>query len=113
MEKFEGQMPKRDVEKLLHDTAQEWAKEFDPMSLVVLNSAIGEFDVSDKLDRIRAMFFYVLCDTDEFYPASIGEQVAKQMRDAGACVTFHPVSRRVPCPHDGRSELGITCIYCP
>jgi homoserine O-acetyltransferase len=65
MEKFEGQMPREDVEALLHQTASEWAEEFDPMSLVVLNRALGEFDVSDKLDRIRAKFFYVLCDSGE------------------------------------------------
>ena len=91
MEKFEGQMPRRDVEKLLHETSAEWADEFDPMSLIVLNSAIGDFDVSDRLDRIRARFFYVLCDTDEFYPASIGQRVAEEMRAAGAEVTFHEV----------------------
>lgn len=92
MEKFEGQMPKEDIEKLLQDTSKEWAEEFDPMSLVVLNSAIGQFDVTDRLDRILAKFFYVLCDTDEFYPASIGEGVADQMRAAGAQVTFHQVN---------------------
>ena len=91
MEKFEGKMPRIDVEKLLHETSREWAEEFDPMSLVVLNSAIGEFDVSDRLDQIRAKFFYVLCDTDEFYPASIGEGIAMEMRAAGANVTFHEV----------------------
>jgi homoserine O-acetyltransferase len=91
MEKFEGQMPRSDVEALLEKTSREWAEEFDPMSLVVLNSAIGAFDVSDRLDRIRAEFFYVLCDTDEFYPASIGEGVAKEMRTAGANVTFYEV----------------------
>ena len=62
------------------------------MSLVVLNSAIGEFDVSDRLDQICASFFYVLCDTDEFYPASSGEGIAEEMRTAGAQVTFHEVS---------------------
>ena len=61
------------------------------MSLVVLNSAIGAFDVSDRLDQIRAEFFYVLCDTDEFYPAAIGEGVVEEMRAAGANVTFHEV----------------------
>lgn len=92
MEKFEGQMPKGEIEKLLEDTAAAWAEEFDPMSLVVLNSAIGRFDVSDQLDRICAKFFYVLCDTDEFYPASIGKSVVEEMSAAGARVTFHPVN---------------------
>jgi homoserine O-acetyltransferase len=92
MEKFEGQMLRRDIEKLLHNTAREWASEFDPMSLVVLNSALGKFDVSDQLDRIRAPFFYVLCDTDEFYPANIGSDITESMRNAGAQVTFHQVS---------------------
>lgn len=91
MEKFEGQMPRHQIEKLLRDTSKEWAEEFDPMSLVVLNSAIGEFDVSDRLDQIRARFFYVLCDTDEFYPASMGKGVVENMRAAGAQVIFHEV----------------------
>ena len=76
----------------MHDTAEPWAEEFDPKSLVILNSAIGEFNVSDKLGQIRTKFFYVLCETDEFYPASIGEGVAEEMRTAGAQVTFHQVS---------------------
>jgi homoserine O-acetyltransferase len=92
MEKFEGQMPKNQIEALLEETANEWAEEFDPMSLVVLNKALGAFDVSDQLDRIRARFFYVLCDTDEFYPADIGSDITDSMRDAGANITFHQVS---------------------
>lgn len=91
-EKFEGQMPEDEIEELLYNTAGEWADEFDPMSLVVLNAALGDFDVSDQLDRIRARVFYVLCDTDEFYPASIGEEIADKMRAAGTRVTFHQVS---------------------
>jgi homoserine acetyltransferase len=51
MEKFEGQMPKNQIEARLEETANEWAEEFDPMSLVVLNRALGAFDVSDQLDR--------------------------------------------------------------
>lgn len=102
LEKFEGKMPRSGIEKLLHDTSKEWAEEFDPMSLVVLNSAIGKFDVSDRLSQIRAKFFYVLCDTDEFYPASMGEGVAEQMRDAGAQVTFHEV-----CSHMGHYSTSV------
>jgi len=85
-------MPREDIDTLLHDTASEWAGEFDPMSLVVLNSALGNFDVSDQLDRIRARFFYVLCDTDEFYPANIGSNIAESMQKAGVKVIFQQVN---------------------
>jgi homoserine O-acetyltransferase/O-succinyltransferase len=96
VEKFEGQMPTDEIERLLDETAGEWAEEFDPLSLVRLNTAFGDFDVSDQVSRIRAHFFYVLCDTDEFYPASIGAEIAENMRNAGARITLHQV----------RSQMG-------
>jgi len=92
VEKFEGRLPDAEIEALLHETAREWAREFDPMSLVRLNEAFGPFDVSDQLDRIRAKLFYVLCDRDEFYPSSIGPEISEHIRRAGAEVTFREIS---------------------
>lgn len=94
-DKFAGQMSEDEIEALLQETARAWAREFDPMSLVRLNEAFGDFDVSDQLDRIRANFFYVLCDTDEFYPASIGSGVVAEMREAGVEVTLHEVQSQM------------------
>ncbi len=102
MEKFEGQMPKQEIETLLQETAEQWADEFDPMSLVVLNRALGAFDVSDQLGRIRAHVFYVLCDTDEFYPADIGTDITESMRKAGVNVVFHQV-----CSHMGHYSTSV------
>ena len=48
--------------------------------------------MSDQLDRIQARFFYVLCDTDEFYPADFGADITETMQDAGVNITFHRVS---------------------
>jgi homoserine acetyltransferase len=62
------------------------------MSLVVLNGALGSFDVSDQLGQIQAPVFYVLCDTDEFYPAHICSRIVDDMKQAGADITFHRVS---------------------
>ncbi|MDU8928614.1 hypothetical protein RXV86_14580 [Alisedimentitalea sp. MJ-SS2] len=59
--------------------------------MVRLNEAIGAFDVSDRLDRIRAAMFYVLCDHDEFYPAAIGPEICRAMRKAETEVTYHEV----------------------
>lgn len=90
-DKLRGQMPESRIRALLHDTAAEWAHEFDPMSLVRLNEAIGDFDVRDKLDRIKARLFYVLCDTDEFYPADVGAEYVADLHRAGVDVMFHKV----------------------
>ena len=48
--------------------ADEWARVFDANSLIVLRRASNRFDVTGKLDRIRARILYVLSRTDRIFP---------------------------------------------
>lgn len=69
--------------RLLERTARDWAREFDANSLVTLTRALSGFDVERQLHRIRARFLYVLADTDELYPASIGAETMRKLAAAG------------------------------
>jgi homoserine O-acetyltransferase len=78
-------------EAVMLETAREWAQEFDAHSLITLMRAWADFNVEDKLDRVRAKVFYVLCDTDELFPASVGEAVMSTLESAGVDATYHEV----------------------
>lgn len=94
-EKLEG-VSGRDARKaILVETAREWAREFDAHSLVALQRAWGSFNVEDDFHKIRAPVFYVLCDTDEWFPASIGEEVMSKLLHAGVNATFLEVKSRL------------------
>jgi homoserine acetyltransferase len=83
-------------EAILLDTAREWAREFDANSLVLLRRAMASYNVEGDLHGIRARLFYVLADTDEWFPASIGREVMAKLARAGVDATFLEV----------KSELG-------
>jgi homoserine O-acetyltransferase len=74
--------------QILESTAREWAREFDPNSLITLTKALSRYNVESELDRIQAKFFYVLADTDEFYPAEIGEDTMMKLRRAKVDTTY-------------------------
>ncbi len=76
-------------------TAREWAEEFDAHSLIALMRAWADFNVEDELDKVRAKVFYVLCDTDELFPASVGQSVMATFRSAGVDATYHEVTSRL------------------
>ena len=65
------------------ETAREWAVEFDAHSLVTLMRAWAEFNVEAELHKVQAKVFYVLCDTDELFPARVGEEVMSKLANAG------------------------------
>jgi homoserine O-acetyltransferase len=81
-----------EIEELIETTAREWAEEFDAHALIRQMQASGDFDLSEQLDRIRAQMFYVLCDTDELFPSSIGNEVVTALTSNGVNVTFHEIS---------------------
>ena len=95
-EEKSGIADKQELEELLFQTAREWALEFDPHSLITLLRAWAKFDVEDRLVDVRAPVFYALCDTDTWFPSSLGTAVVKKLRRAGVEVHYHEV----------RSELG-------
>jgi homoserine acetyltransferase len=81
-------------ERVLLETAREWADEFDANSLVVLLRAMARYNVEQDFHRIRARLFYELADSDEIFPASIGAEVLAKLRAAGVDVTFLKVHSR-------------------
>lgn len=96
---FEEKLGEADADKrqtLLFEAARDWAREFDAHSLVALTRAWSTFNVEDEFSRIKAPLLYVLCDTDEWFPASLGADVMAKLDAAGVDAHFHEV----------RSDLG-------
>jgi homoserine O-acetyltransferase len=81
-------------EATLRQVARDWAQEFDANSLITLRRAMGSFDVEPELGRIRASLLYILADSDEWFPASIGKDVMQKLARAGVDAAFHEVESR-------------------
>ena len=93
-DKLEGVTGRSAREAVLLETAREWAREFDANSLITLMRAWASFNVEDELHKVRARFFYVLADTDELFPASIGKDVMSKLSNAGVDATFLELKSR-------------------
>lgn len=93
-EKLDGTMDEADREKVIADAAREWAREFDTNSLITQMRAVASFDVENELDEIQANVLYILCDTDEWFPSSIGKEVTSNLIDAGIDAKFLEVHSR-------------------
>jgi homoserine O-acetyltransferase/O-succinyltransferase len=76
-------------EAALRQVAEDWAKEFDANSLIALRRAMGTFNVERDLRRIRAKLLYILADSDEWFPASIGKNVMQKLKNFGVDAAFH------------------------
>ena len=76
---------------ILVKTAREWAMEFDPNSLIALFRAQVRFNVENDLAKIKAPLMYILCDTDEWFPASLGDDVMAKLKAASVDARFHQV----------------------
>jgi homoserine O-acetyltransferase len=75
-------------EAALRQAAQDWAREFDAHSLIALRRAMGTFDVERDLGRIRAKLLYILADSDQWFPASIGRDVMQKLGRHGVDAAF-------------------------
>lgn len=93
-EKLDDTMEEADREKVITDTAREWAREFDTNSLITQMRAVASFDVESELDKIQARVLYILCDTDEWFPSSIGKEVTSKLIEAGVDAKFLEVHSR-------------------
>jgi homoserine O-acetyltransferase len=62
--------------------AGEWAREFDPNSMVTLRRAIVHFDAEPQLARIKARVLYVISRTDVIFPPSLGPDVMAKLAAA-------------------------------
>jgi homoserine O-acetyltransferase len=89
-------------ERALLETAGDWAHEFDANSLIVLRRATARYNVEPDLHRIRARLLYVLADSDEIFPASIGAAVMARLRGAGVDATY--LELRSPHGHYATTE---------
>jgi homoserine O-acetyltransferase len=63
--------------------AEEWSRVFDANSLVVLRRASNRFDITDRLDRLRARILYVLSRTDRIFPPRFATEFMPMFKAAG------------------------------
>jgi len=77
----------RDAE--IRRQAQEWARAFDGHSLLVLGRCAKRFDVTPRLDRIKAKLLYVLSTTDQLFPQSLAPEVMAMLARAGVDARYH------------------------
>lgn len=94
-EKIDGLDDPAACEAYLLESARAWAQEFDAHALVALDWAKSTFDVEAELQEVRAKFLYVLADTDELFPASIGKDVVARLEAAGVDVTYLEIQSRL------------------
>lgn len=69
----------REIERI----AEEWARVFDPNSMIVLRKAMLRFEVRPQMARMKARVFYVLSTTDKLFPPSLAEPVMRALREVG------------------------------
>ena len=79
--------------------AEAWARVFDANSLVVLRRASNRFDVTGRLDRIRARILYVLSRTDRIFPPRFAAEFMPMFKRAGLDAEYIELD----------TELGHSC----
>ena len=70
-------------EARIREMAENWARQFDPNSMVALRKASVRFDAERDLTKIRAKVLYVLSRTDKLFPPSIAPAVMDKLEKAG------------------------------
>ncbi len=78
----------------IESLARDWAREFDPMSLVRLWEATAGFDAEAEFAAIQAPVLYILCDNDSWFPASLGRDVTAKLAAAGVDAQFLEIASR-------------------
>lgn len=71
--------------------ALEWAKVFDPNSLLALGRAINSYDVRGELGSIKARVLYVLSRTDALFPPSLAQSVMPALAAAGVDARYFEI----------------------
>ena len=74
--------------------ALEWAKVFDPNSLLALGRAINLYDVSKELGRIKARVLYVLSRSDALFPPSLAQSVMPALAAAGVDARYFEIDTK-------------------
>jgi homoserine O-acetyltransferase/O-succinyltransferase len=68
--------------------AEDWAKVFDPNSMIALAQARAHFDAEKDFAKIRAKVLYVLCRTDLVFPTTLAPSVMEKLKQAGVDATY-------------------------
>lgn len=90
-DKLEESLDEASRQQMLLDTARDWALEFDMNSLITSMRAVANFNLEEDLDDIQAKVLYILCDSDEWFPSSIGKEVTSRLTEAGVDAKFFEV----------------------
>ena len=75
-------------EAAIRRIAAEWAKIFDPNSMLVLAQARAYFDTEKDFKKIRAKVLYVLSRSDKIFPPSLAPQVMAALKAANVDATY-------------------------
>jgi homoserine O-acetyltransferase len=83
-------------EAAIRALAENWAKNWDANSLIILRRALLGFDTRPDFARIKAKVLYVLCRTDALFPPKIAPGVMQALAEAGVEARYFEID----------SELG-------
>jgi homoserine O-acetyltransferase len=83
-------------EAAIRAQAEEWARNWDANSLVILRRATIGFDTVKDFGKIRAKVLYVLCRTDKLFPPALADEVMPALAAAGVAARYFEID----------SELG-------
>jgi homoserine O-acetyltransferase len=87
-----GRYPDRAArETAIRTLAENWARQFDANSLVILRRATIGFDTVREFGRIRAKLLYVLCRTDKLFPPSLMPGVMRELAAAGVDARYFEI----------------------
>ena len=70
------------AEAAIDAMARRWAAVFDPHSLLVLGATQERIALDGELGKIRAKLLYILCETDNLFPPSLGPEVMAKLEAA-------------------------------
>jgi homoserine O-acetyltransferase/O-succinyltransferase len=70
-------------EAAIRQLAENWARNWDANSLLILRRALLAFDTRPDFAKIKAKLLYVLCRTDALFPPKIAPAVMGALKDAG------------------------------
>ncbi len=79
------------IEAEITRQARAWAAEFDAHSMLALGRAINTYDVTDRLDRIKAKLLYVISRTDVLFPPTLRDWVMPMLAQAGVDAAYHEI----------------------
>jgi homoserine O-acetyltransferase/O-succinyltransferase len=83
-------------EAAIRALAENWARNWDANSLLILRRALLGFDTRPDFGKIKAKVLYVLCRTDALFPPKIAPAVMQALAEAGVEARYFEID----------SELG-------